>query len=127
MKKWFATVFALVCVLVLCIKTTSVFKTDNVSRITFYAYSGSGKGSDVPPEHMAEIADWLDSFTISHMALGLLPPGTNTVYVEIEYADGTVIKHGLDTAEIAGITFYTNSDEAPDSFQELLSKTSLSY
>lgn len=126
MKKWSMLVLVLLCVLILFVKTKPVFKTDHISRITFYAYGGSGTGSDVPPEHMTEIANWLASFTAGKKAPGLLPPGTNTVYVEIEYSDGMVIKQGLDTVKIGWVTYYTRSSKAPDCFHEILSQTSLS-
>lgn len=115
----------MICVAVLLVQTKRVFDTDNVSRITFYSYYGSGIGSDVPAEHMEEILDWLDSFTIGNVVPRVLPPGTDTVYVEIEYSDGTSIKQGLDTATFGGITYYTRSDNEPDCFREILSKTSL--
>ena len=36
-------------------ETKSVFKTDNINRITFYAYYGAGKRSDVPAEYLDDI------------------------------------------------------------------------
>ena len=43
---------------------TDIFNTKNIKRITFYAYYGNGKGSDVSAEHLDEIIAWLDSFTL---------------------------------------------------------------
>ena len=126
MKKWIILVLALLCVVMLFVKTKPVFEIDNVSRITFYAYYGSGTGSDVPTEKMDEILNWLDSFSVGKKVPGMLPPGTNTVCVEIEYSDGLIIKQGLDTVEIGWITYYTKSDNPPDCFHDILSKTSLS-
>ena len=40
----------------------SVFVTENITSITFYAYYGGGKGSKVPTEYMTEIINWLHSF-----------------------------------------------------------------
>ena len=125
MKKRIAVILVLICLALLFVKTRPVFDTDHVSRITFYAYSGGGIGSDVSPENMAEILQWLDSFTVGRKAPTLLPPGTNTIYVEIEYADGTVIRQGLDTVEIGWFLYYTNSPEPPDCYQDILSKTRL--
>jgi hypothetical protein len=110
---------------VLFVKTKPVFETDNISRITFYAYYGGGIGSEVPAEHMTEIVDWLDSFRADHMAFGAIPPGTNTVQVEIEYTDGKIIKQGLDTMPIGWIVYYIRKDEAPACLDEILSQTSL--
>ena len=105
----------------------AIFNTKNIKRITFYAYYGSGKGSDVPAEHLGEITTWLNSFKIDtdREFPDLVPPGTNTIHVEIEYLDGTVVKEGLDTATVDGITYYIKGDTAPKSYAEIISKTSL--
>ena len=106
--------------------SVSVFETDSIVRITFYAYYGSGKGSDVPAEHLDEIKTWLNSFEIdSDRAVPeLLPPGTNTIYVEIEYSDGSIVKQGMDTAVINGVTYYISGDSSPECYNEIISKTS---
>jgi len=105
----------------------AIFNTKNIKRITFYAYYGRGKGSDVPAEHLGEITTWLNSFKIDtdREFPDLVPPGTNTIHVEIEYLDGTVVKKGLDTATVDGITYYIKGDTAPKSYEEIISKTSL--
>ena len=105
----------------------AIFNTKNIKRITFYAYYGSGKGSDVPAEHLGEITTWLNSFKIDtdREFPDLVPPGTDTIHVEIEYLDGTVVKEGLDTATVDGITYYIKGDTAPKSYEEIISKTSL--
>ena len=103
----------------------SVFKTEDIIHITFYAYYGNGKGSDVPGEHLDEMIAWLDSFTLDKEVPELLPPGTNTIHVEIEYLDGTIVKRGLDTATVDGITYYIKGDTAPECYEEIVSKTSL--
>lgn len=101
-----------------------VFQTENIARITFYAYGGNGKGSEVPEENMTEIINWLGSFTIDKEVVGEILPGTNTRQVEIEYTDGTVIKQGLDVVVIDGIRYDMKSDKKPDCFEEIMSKTS---
>ena len=106
-------------------QTTAIFDTKNIKRITFYAYYGNGKGSDVPAEHLNEIITWLDSFTIDEEAPELVPPGTNTINVEIEYMDRTVVKKGLDTTTVDGITYYIKGDTAPECYNEIISKVSL--
>ena len=105
----------------------AIFNTKNIKRITFYAYYGSGKGSDVPAEQLGEITTWLNSFKIDtdREFPDLVPPGTNTIHVEIEYLDGTVVKEGLDTATVDGITYYIKCDIAPECYGEILSKTSI--
>ena len=104
---------------------TEIFNTKNIKRITFYAYYGNGKGSDVPVEHLDEIITWLDSFTIDKEVPDLIPPGTNTINVEIEYFDGTIVKKGLDTTTVDGITYYIKGDTAPKCYEGIISKTSL--
>lgn len=106
-------------------QATAIFNTKDIKRITFYAYFGNGKGSDVPSEHLDEIITWLDSFTIDKEVPELLPPGTNTINVEIEYFDGNIVKRGLDTATVDGTTYYIKGDSAPACYEEIVSKTSL--
>ena len=106
-------------------QATAIFNTKNIKRITFFAYYGSGKGSDVPGEHLDEFITWLDSFVIDKEVPELLPPGTNTIKVEIEYFDGTIVKKGLDTTTVDGITYYIKGDTAPKCYEEIISKTSL--
>ena len=105
----------------------SVFRTDNIIRITFYAYYGSGKGSDVPAEHLDEIKTWLNSFKIDNdrNVPELLPPGTNTIHVEIEYSDGSIVKQGMDTAKMNGVIYYIIGEKSPECYEEIISKTSL--
>ena len=106
----------------------SVFNTENIIRITFYAYYGSGKGSDVPAEHLDEIISWLDSFEVdtSREFPDLVPPGTNTIYVEIEYSDRSIVKHGMDTTVVDGVPYYIKGDPRPECYYEIISRTSLS-
>ena len=107
-------------------QTTAIFDTKSIKRITFYAYYGNGKGSDVPAEHLNEIITWLDSFTIVREATDEdVPPGTNTYYVEIEYSDGTIIKEGLDIIIIDGTRYLLENEPSPDCFMDIISKTSL--
>lgn len=104
----------------------SVFITENITNITFYAYYGMGKGSEVPLEHMTEIINWLNSFTIDGEVTDEdVPPGTNTYYVEIEYSDGTVIKEGLDIIIIDGTIYRLDKAQYPECFMDIISETSL--
>ena len=108
--------------------STSVFETDNVERITFYAYYGAGIGSDVPDEHSDEIITWLNSFKIDidREVPEIVPPGTNTIYVEFEYSDGSIVKRGMDITDINGVKYYISGDTCPECYNEIISKTSLS-
>ena len=105
--------------------TEPVFNTENIARITFYAYYGQGTGSQVPSENMTEIKTWLDSFTIVREATDEdILDGTNTYYVEIKYSDETIIKEGLDIIFIDGARYLLKKDKYPDCFMEIMSKTS---
>ena len=105
--------------------SSAIFNTDNIKRITFYAYYGQGKGSDVTDENMTEIINWLGTFAIDKKADDLIAPGTNTYCVEIEYLDGTIVKEGLDVIIVDGVSYYVKSAPNPDCFWEIISKTSL--
>ena len=106
---------------------TSVFKTEDIIRITFYAYYGGGKGSDVPAEHLDEIVAWLNSFKIdsNRKVPEVVPPGTNTIHVEIAYSDGSIVKQGMDTTVVDGVAYYIIGDRSPECYDEIISKTSL--
>ena len=102
----------------------SVFVTENIDTITFYAYYGQGKGSKVPDKYMQEITHWLDSFTIVREATDDdVVPGTNTYYVKIEYSNGTVIKEGLDVIRVDDTRYLLEKDKYPDCFEKIISKT----
>jgi hypothetical protein len=105
----------------------SVFKTEDIIRITFYAYYGNGKGSEVPAEHLEEIIAWLDSCEIDtdREFPQVVPPGTNTIHVEIEYSDGSIVKQGMDTTVVDGVTYYIIGDDSPECYDEIISKTAL--
>ena len=104
----------------------SVFVTEDITSITFYAYYGEGKGSKVPNKYMNEIVNWLDSFTIDREATDEdVLPGTNTYYVKIEYSDGTIIKEGLNIILIDGTRYLLEKEPYPDCFMEIISKTKL--
>ena len=108
-------------------QTSAIFNTKNIKRITLYAYYGAGKGSDVPAEHLEEIITWLDSFKLDtdRDVPEILPPGTNTIHVEIEYLDGTITKQGTDITIIDGVRYYLSKDVFPDCYREIISKVSI--
>jgi len=131
MKKYITFVLALICVLgmVGCStnkvdKTKPVFETENITRITFYTLPSGGKGFDVPSEYVEEITTWLGSFTIDEKADDkVLAPGSNSVSVEIEYADGTVMSNGLSTTKVDGDTYYMKHEDAPQCYFDILEQT----
>jgi|GEM_PF-5938475 len=107
-------------------ETTPAFNTDNISRITFYGYHdyGTGKGSEVPQEYMDEIINWLATFTVGDKVPDLVPPGTNSVHMEIVYSDGIIFESGLDTVRLDGATYYMEHDNVPpECYYEILSHT----
>ncbi len=101
-----------------------VFNTENVARITFYAYNGHGTGSEVPAKYMPQIINWLDSFEIERVVTEEhLPPGTNTRVVKIEYTDGSTRMSGMDVVGVDRLNYYIKGDAEPDCFAEIISKT----
>ena len=101
--------------------TSPVFRTENISRVTFYGYYGEGEGMDVSADDMAEIVAWLGTFTLGKSVGGEpIAPGTNTYYVEIEYADGAIVKNGLDVIKVYGTSYYLDSDIPPDCFMDII-------
>ena len=102
-----------------------IFHLDNIVRITFFSYYGQGTGSNVPAENMQEIIDWLATYTLGDPASTPLPPGTDTVYVEIEYNYGAIFRTGMNTVDFAGTIYYIHGSEAPECYSEILKGTSL--
>lgn len=104
-----------------------VFNTENIKRITFYAYYGYGRGSDVPADHLDEIIAWLASFDIDtgRELPDVIPPGTNSIHIEIEYSDGSIVNQGMDTAVVDGVTYYISGNDAPRCYDGIISKTAL--
>jgi len=106
---------------------SNVFQTGGINRITFYRYSGYGKGSDVPENNMQEIINWLATFTVGEKVPDEPVDGDNFIYVEIGYKDGTIVKVPLDTVTVNGVQYYTDNGQTPtpDCFVEILLRTSL--
>lgn len=108
-------------------QASGVFNTENINRITFYGYYGYGRGSDVPAEHLDEVIAWLASFDVDtdREPPNVIPPGTNSIHVEIEYSDGSIVKQGMDTAVVGGVTYYISGNAAPECYNEIISNASL--
>lgn len=102
-----------------------VFDTENITRITVFSYFGEGTGCDVPDANMEEFTAWLASFkTGSRLYTETLPDDANTVCVEIEYEDGTVIKKGIEIWVIGEYGYYLEYDTPPSALYDLLFLTS---
>ena len=98
-----------------------VYQTENITRITFHTHRPPFGEHEVPAEYMDEITVWLGSFTILHKADSTdIPAGANGVAVEIEYADGTVIYHGLNYPTIDGVTYRVRHEDYPACYYEIL-------
>lgn len=98
-----------------------VFDAENITRITVFSYFGEGTGCDVPEADMEEYTAWLASFkTGSRLYTDTIPADANTICVEIEYEDGTVIKKGIEVLEIDGYGYYLEYDTPPSTFYDLL-------
>ena len=126
MKKLIALIFALVCVLVLVgcnTKDTAigepVFETDNITRVTFYGFVPNRTEIEVPSEYLAEITEWLGTFVTYEKADDVLPPGANSLFVRIEYSDGTVVENSMSTTIVDGTTYLINYDKEPECYFEL--------
>ena len=103
-----------------------VFDTDNIVGITLYSYYGHGGGAEVPEENLEEFIAWLATFKVgSKMYSDTVPDDANTIFVEIFYEDGTVLKKGIEAIVIDGYGYYLEYGKTPDFFNDLLNQTSL--
>lgn len=126
MKKLIALVLALVCVLGLVGCSTkdevigkSVFETDNITRVTFYGSALNSRETEVPSEHLAEIIEWLGTFAAGKKADDVFPPGADSLFVRIEYSDGTIIENSMSTTIVDGTTYLINYAKEPECYFEL--------
>jgi len=100
------------------------FDTENISRITFYGAHDANDTVEVPDEHLAEIAQWLGTFTVGEQAGDVLAPGSDSLCVQIEYADGKIVKNGLSTITVDGTKYYMECADAPACYMELFEEQS---
>ena len=122
MRKMLAVVLVLTCLLGVAgcssmkvDKTKPVFETDNISSISFYTMPNHNDGIQVPDE------TWLSSFRLDEKVKDKqLPPGSNSVLVEIVYSDGTTVKNGLSTFTVDGTLYYLSHDDAPECYFDIL-------
>ena len=126
MKKLITLVLSLVCVLGLVGCNTkdttigkSVFETENITSITFYGSAPNSTETEVPSEYLTEITEWLGTFVAAEKADDVLPPGADSLFVRIEYSDGTIIENSLSTTIIDGTTYLINYDKEPECYFEL--------
>ena len=139
MKKIFALILAWMCAtgLIGCSSSsadapieqkTPIFETENIVHIAFYSTVPDGKETAVPDEHLAEITAWLGSFVAGKAVEDVLPPGADSLFVRIEYADGTMVENSTSTVVIDGTTYLINYDKEPACYFELFAdRDSLIY
>ena len=126
MKKLIALVLALVCVtgMVGCsakdeVIGKTVFETENISRVVFYSSAPNSTETEVPSEYLAEITEWLGTFVVGKKADDVLPPGADSLFVRIEYTNGTVVENSMTTIDLDGITYLINYEKEPQCYFEL--------
>ena len=130
MRKMSAVVLVLTCLLGVAgcssmkvDKTKPVFETDNISSISFYAMPNPNDEIQVPDEYIEEIKTWLSSFRLDEKVKDKqLPPGSNSVSVEIVYSDGTTVKNGLSTFTVDGTRYFLSCDDAPECYLDILDR-----
>ena len=121
-----ALLFALTCILCLVgcsAKDTAlerpVFETENITCITFYGSAPNSTETIVPSEYLADITEWLGTFVAGKKADDVLPPGADSLFVRIEYSDGTIIENSMLTIIVDGTTYLINYDKEPECYFDL--------
>jgi len=100
--------------------TRPVMETEGVCRITFFDAYGPRTEKAVPEEHLEEICDWLGTFTIGEEAEEkVLPPGSNSICVRLQYADGSVAEHGLSTINVGEKVYFLKHGGTPECWFEV--------
>ena len=132
MKRIFA-ILLILCTLVLsgCSgrvnRSAPIFITENIIKITFHStVNGTVYEAEVPDEYMSEITAWLGTVTVGKkIEDGILPPGADSIYVRIEYEDGTVIDESLSTVTINGVDYLTQYDKEPACYFDLFEQSEI--
>lgn len=115
----------LMCLLFICgcglatSESSPVFVTENISKIVFGF--GPAEKREVTDEDMEEIMEWLETFRVGDRVKRRdeQPAGTNSVYVRIEYLDGTIVENGLSTIKLAKKEYYLIYADAPEAYLRL--------
>ena len=126
MKKIITILFALICILCLVGCSTKdtvlekpIFETENITSITFYGSVPNSTETIVPSEYLADITEWLGTFVAGKKADDDLPPGADSLFVRIEYSDGTIIENSMSTIIVDGTTYLINYDKEPECYFDL--------
>ena len=96
-----------------------VFETQNIKSITLFRLPDVTSGVQVPPEHIAEIAAWLATFTLGEKTKEVVC-GANMLTFRIEYSDGTSVTSGTDTITVNGIVYHARKAPQPACINDLL-------
>ena len=103
---------------------TPVFTTEGITAVAFITYPTSPEGIPVSEQYLAAITEWLGTFRLeSRVKDDVLPPGSNSIRVRIQYADGTVVENGLSTMKLNGVHYFLQHADAPACYSEILSLT----
>ena len=93
----------------------AVFNTDGIIGITFFSANPDESPAMVPAAYMDEIKAWLDLFRRGEPvdAARGAAPGADSISVQIEYSDGTILKNSLGTINVDGTQYYLLSPQKP--------------
>ena len=125
---WIIAVAVVACIVVgVCFMTNPtdsaigkpVFETENIARVTFYDSSPNSAETEVPNEYLTEITEWLGTFVAGKKANEVLPPGADSLFVRIEYSNGTIIENSMSTTIVDGTTYIINYDKEPQCYFDL--------
>ena len=101
---------------------TSAFETENITGVTFYGSAPTNTETEVLREHLAEITEWLGAFVVAKKADDVLPPGSHSLFIKIEYSDGSTNENSMSTTIIDGTTYLINYDKEPECYFELFAE-----
>ena len=126
MKKLIALILSLTFVLALVGCSTKdttignpIFEAENITRVTFYGVAPNRTETEVPSEQLAEIPEWLGTLVVGKKADDVLPPGADSLFVRVEYSNGTIVENSMSTTTIDGTTYLINYDKEPECYFEL--------
>ena len=99
-------------------KTKPVFDTANVLSVSFR--EEPDVWVPVEAEELPDYIEWLGTFRIGDKTRQPIKPGSNSIHVRIDYADGTMAEKGLSTITIDGTIYQLEYGTPPASYPSLL-------
>lgn len=100
-------------------KDKPIFETENIAGVTFISTVPNDKETEVPVEYLDEITEWLGTFKAGKKAGDVLPPGADSLFVRIEYSDGTIVENSMSTVVIKDTNYIVNYDKEPSCYFDL--------